>query len=91
MKKVSVNEIALNKALDEHPEVLAEAIQTVLRAKGIDTPYEKLKELTRGKHITLESMRVFIQQLSIDDETKKSLLELTAHTYLGNAHVPSHR
>src|SRR3989344_4242661 len=52
--KITVNAEAMLSALNEHPEVIAEAIQTVLRKEGVEVPYEKLKELTRGKEVTLE-------------------------------------
>ena len=58
--KISVNTTALQSALDEHPEVIAEAIQTVLRREGVEVPYEKLKALTRGKQVTIEDFEKFI-------------------------------
>ncbi|MBX3422860.1 MAG: adenylosuccinate lyase [Pirellulaceae bacterium] len=66
-------------------EVLAEPIQTVMRRYGIAEPYERLKELTRGRAITAETMRQFIVQLEIPEAAKQSLLALTPDTYIGNA------
>ena len=66
-------------------EVLAEAIQTVMRRYGVETPYEKLKALTRGQVITNEKLHDFIQSLEIPAEEKRRLLSLTPATYIGNA------
>jgi adenylosuccinate lyase len=66
-------------------EVLAEPIQTVMRRYGIEQPYEKLKELTRGQRITPERLREFVSQLEIPYDAKAALLELTPRTYIGYA------
>jgi len=72
--------------LDHAWEVLAEPIQTVMRRYGIENPYEKLKELTRGKdHMSKEVIQAFIQQLEIPKEAKDGLLKLTPATYIGDA------
>ena len=71
--------------LNEHWEVLAEAIQTILRKTGSDNAYEQLKELTRGQTISQTSMISFIKNLNISDEDKKSLLNLTPENYVGLA------
>ena len=83
--KISVNEQAMLQALQAHPEVLAEAIQTVLRANGAEMPYEKLKELTRGKQVTLEDLQAFIDALNVDQDVKKKLKELRPENYIGLA------
>ncbi|HEY4522479.1 MAG TPA: adenylosuccinate lyase [Candidatus Paceibacterota bacterium] len=83
--KISVNAGALMNSLQEHPEVLAEAIQTALRAAGVPVPYEKLKELTRGRHVTLEDFATFIDSLDIADDVKKRLKALRPETYIGLA------
>jgi adenylosuccinate lyase len=83
--KVSVNEQALRDALTAHPEVLAEAIQTVLRVADVEMPYEKLKALTRGKEITLEDLAVFIDGLDISPEMKARLKALRPENYTGLA------
>lgn len=83
--KLQVNEACLSKDLDQSWEVLAEPVQTVMRRYGVPEPYEKLKELTRGRGVTKESMREFIISLEIPQEAKNSLLELTPHTYVGAA------
>lgn len=71
--------------LDENWEVLAEPIQTVMRRYGIEKPYERLKELTRGQRINQKELWDFIEGLNIPDEAKRRLRELTPATYIGNA------
>ncbi len=83
--KIDVNMEAMSEALSEHPEVLAEAIQTVLRREGVEVPYEKLKALTRGRKVTLEDFSAFIDGLDIDKKVKKTLQALRPETYLGLA------
>jgi adenylosuccinate lyase len=83
--KISVNEPALRDALEAHPEVLAEAIQTVLRVANVEMPYEKLKALTRGKQVTLEDLATFIDGLDISPETKSRLRKLRPGNYTGLA------
>ena len=83
--KVSVNERALRDALRAHPEVLAEAIQTVLRVAQVEMPYEKLKDLTRGKVVTMEHLATFIDGLDIRPELKARLHALTPENYTGLA------
>ena len=85
ISKLEVNEKAIAADLDANWEVLAEPIQTVMRRYGIEKPYEKLKELTRGQRINAEKMAEFIQKLEIPDEAKQQLLEMTPATYIGNA------
>jgi adenylosuccinate lyase len=85
--KVSVNEQALRDALIAHPEVLAEAIQTVLRVADVEMPYEKLKALTRGKHVTLEDLTAFIDGLDIGPEMKARLKALRPENYTGLAGI----
>lgn len=83
--KLQVNEASLNADLNQSWEVLAEPIQTVMRRYGVPEPYEKLKELTRGRSVTRESIRDFIEGLDIPIQAKKGLLDLTPHTYIGEA------
>ena len=85
ISKLEVNEAAIAADLDANWEVLAEPIQTVMRRYGIEKPYEKLKELTRGQRINAEKMAEFIQKLDIPEEAKQQLLELSPATYIGNA------
>jgi len=84
--KLEVNSARLAEDLDGNWEVLAEAVQTVMRRYGVPEPYERLKELTRGRSgITREIMQEFIRGLAIPDDAKRRLLALTPATYIGNA------
>lgn len=83
--KISVNSAALLDALRAHPEVIAEAIHTILRREGVEMPYEKLKALTRGRTVTLEGFAAFIDGLEVSEEVKKRLKSLSPETYTGIA------
>ena len=85
IKKLEVNETRLLEDLDNAWEVLAEPIQTVMRRYGIENPYEKLKELTRGKAIDAEIIKDFINSLEIPSEAKEELYKLTPANYIGDA------
>ena len=85
ISKLKVNEANLLDELDHNWEVLAEPIQTVMRRYGIEKPYEKLKELTRGKRVDGDSMREFIMTLALPDDVKTELCKLTPASYIGRA------
>lgn len=85
LAKLDVNEERLAEDLDNAWEVLAEPIQTVMRRYGIEKPYEKLKDLTRGKEINAEVISEFIDTLALPEEVKEVLKALTPSTYTGNA------
>ena len=85
MGKLEINEPAIRTDLENSWEVLAEPVQTVMRRYGLENPYEKLKELTRGQGITPERLREFIADLDIPEAAKAELAELTPWTYIGNA------
>jgi len=85
ISKLEVDETRLAAMLDANWEVLAEPIQTVMRRYGIEKPYEKLKELTRGQRVTAETMQAFIETLDIPDAEKQRLIRMTPATYTGNA------
>ena len=85
ISKLEVNEAHLREELDQNWEVLAEPIQTVMRRYGIEKPYEKLKELTRGKHVDAKAMFDFIEKLDIPAEEKARLQQLTPASYIGAA------
>lgn len=85
LSKIEVNREQLNVDLEQHWEVLGEAIQTTMRRYGIHDAYEKLKALTRGKKIDAQMLQEFIRALDIPDEAKRALLTLTPQTYLGYA------
>ncbi|WIG55848.1 MAG: adenylosuccinate lyase [Rhodanobacteraceae bacterium] len=83
--KLEVNADRIAADLDASWEVLAEAIQTVMRRHGLPEPYEQLKALTRGKGITRETLQAFIAPLALPDADKQRLLALTPATYIGLA------
>jgi len=83
--KLEINSDAIEADLNANWEVLAEPIQTVMRRYGIEKPYEKLKELTRGQRITPDDMRAFIEKLDIPANAKADLLALTPRGYTGYA------
>ncbi|MNN45577.1 Adenylosuccinate lyase [compost metagenome] len=83
--KLEVNPQRLDADLDAAWEVLAEAVQTVMRRHGLPNPYEQLKALTRGQGITAESMRTFVQGLELPADAKQRLLDMTPGSYTGLA------
>ena len=83
--KLEANPARLAEDLDATWEVLAEAVQTVMRRYGVDQPYEKLKALTRGKGISAESLQEFIKTLDIPEQARQELARLTPAGYIGNA------
>ena len=85
ISKLELNAKAIDDDIDSCWEILAEPIQTVMRRYRIEKPYEKLKELTRGKQIDQRSVQDFVQTLTIPETAKQELLQLTPRTYLGNA------
>jgi len=85
ISKLDPNADRMNADLDDNWEVLAEPIQTVMRRYAIEKPYEKLKELTRGKRIDEASLHAFVESLAIPDDEKQRLKALSPATYIGNA------
>ncbi|CAG19556.1 MULTISPECIES: adenylosuccinate lyase [Photobacterium] len=85
ISKLEVNRAALEAELDKNWEVLAEPVQTVMRRYAIEKPYEKLKELTRGKRVDGEGMRNFIDSLELPEHEKTRLKEMTPANYIGDA------
>ncbi|MBC8057551.1 MAG: adenylosuccinate lyase, partial [Rhizobiales bacterium] len=85
LDKLEVNEAALAADLDQAWEVLAEPIQTVMRRYALPNPYERLKELTRGKSITREAIAAFIATLEIPVAERERLLAMTPGSYTGRA------
>jgi adenylosuccinate lyase len=83
--KVAVNREYLLEVVRAHPEVLAEAVQTILRRAGYPQPYEALKELTRGRVLTLADLATFIANLDVDATVKDELSTLTPEGYVGLA------
>jgi adenylosuccinate lyase len=88
LDKIVVNKDKIYEDLDNAWEVLAEPIQTVMRKNGIENPYEKLKELTRGnQHLTEKALHDFITKLNLKAEDKTYLLNLSPHNYIGIAAI----
>ena len=85
LNKLEVNQDHLLEELNRNWEVLAEPIQTVMRRYGIEKPYEKLKELTRGKRVDAKSMQEFIDSLDLPESEKTRLKQLTPANYIGYA------
>ncbi|XZQ55268.1 MAG: adenylosuccinate lyase [Arsenophonus sp.] len=83
LTKLDVNKKNLKTELNDNWEVITEGIQTVMRRYGIKRPYEKLKTLTRGKHITAESIKTFIDNLDLPKTEKKRLKKMTPSNYIG--------
>lgn len=83
--KLELNRERLAEDLDNSWEVLAEPIQTVMRRYGIEKPYEKLKELTRGQDMDAAVIREFVEGLELPEEVRRELLALTPASYIGNA------
>ncbi len=83
--KLELNDARLAEDLDRNWEVLAEPIQTVMRKVGMDRPYERLKELTRGCRVTAEIMQEFVKNLPLPKADKARLLKMTPASYVGLA------
>lgn len=85
LERVVINKVLMEAELNSHWEVLAEAIQTVLRKSGKEDAYEKLKILTQGQQINSDILNEFVSKLTLSNEDKKTLLSLTPGKYTGNA------
>jgi len=83
LQKIDANFDVILSDLDNNWQVVAEAIQTILRREKVDKPYEKLKALTRGEKVTQETIADFIKTLDIKDEVKEEMLKITPRTYTG--------
>lgn len=85
LRKLRIDAERMERDLEAHPEVLAEAIQTILRREGYPEPYEALKRLTRGAALTLQNLHDFVDTLEIDEAVKQELRALHPTTYIGLA------
>ena len=83
--KLDIDPQRMESDLDACPEILAEAIQTVMKRYGLPDPYEKLKEFTRGREITRESLAEFTAGLDLPDEAKRRLAAMAPRDYIGAA------
>ena len=85
LSRITINKIQMASELDNHWEVLAEAVQTILRKSGEKDAYEQLKSLAQGQSMNAGTMEEFVLGLKISDEDKRTLLSLTPHSYIGIA------
>lgn len=83
--RLQINKEKMREDLLAHPEVITEAIQTILRREGVAMPYEKLKDLTRGKKLLRATLDNFIDELEVSEKVKKELLKITPENYIGLA------
>jgi adenylosuccinate lyase len=83
LKKLGINEARCREELENHPELLAEPIQTILRKEGVEDPYNLLKEITRGKRISKNELAEFIDKLAVSEQAKTQLKALDTKTYIG--------
>jgi adenylosuccinate lyase len=85
LSRVEANRQRLEHELSNHWELLAEPIQMFLRRQGVANPYEKIKEVTRGAHVTEQTIKDFIDKIELDDKSKEKLRKLTPDSYTGLA------
>lgn len=85
LERVKVDEAKVKEDLGNHPEVIAEAIQTILRREKVEMPYEKLRELTRGNEVKMEDLEKFIDGLTVREEVREELKKIKPETYIGLA------
>lgn len=85
LSKVTVNEPVISQDLSDHPEVVTEAIQVILRREGMRLPFEQLKQLTRGKKISLREIYQFVDSLKLPTKLKRELKKVRPKNYLGLA------
>lgn len=85
LSKIAFDRAAALREVKTHPEVLAEAFQTILRAANVENPYEKLRDFTRGRAVTYEHLQAFINQLNVPEIVKKELRKLSPENYIGLA------
>ena len=83
LDRITVNKIQINAELENHWEVLAEAVQTLLRKAGKPDAYEKLKSITRGKSVDVETVAEFVSGLNLSEQDTQTLLTLTPSSYIG--------
>ncbi|MCS6981344.1 MAG: adenylosuccinate lyase [Flavobacteriales bacterium] len=83
IRKLRVNTTALKADLQNHPEVVTEAYQTILRREGLREAYEMLRDFTRGKTVTLQMLHTFVDSLPVNDQVKAELKRWAPHRYLG--------
>jgi adenylosuccinate lyase len=85
MGKIEVDEKKISNALANCPEVISEAYQSILRMEGIEKPYELMKEITRGKNVTIEDFYEFVKKLDVSEKVKEKMLKISPENYIGLA------
>ena len=85
LSKVLPNEVEMSKALENHPEVIMEAVQTIGRDEGIQDIYDRSKEFSRGKKLSLDDIKSFVRKLPLSQKRKRRLLRLKPSGYVGEA------
>jgi adenylosuccinate lyase len=85
LSKLEVDRSVIENELDNHWELLAEPLQTVMRYYGLQSPYEMLKELTRGKKFTKNEYLTLVEKLELPPAIKENLKNLKPGNYIGNA------
>ena len=85
LSRITINEQKVREDLQKHPEVIAEAIQTILRREGVVMPYEQLKQLTRGRQVSMKDFEKFIDGLNVDKKIKAELKKIRPENYTGLA------
>ncbi|MDS0298272.1 adenylosuccinate lyase [Halogeometricum sp. S1BR25-6] len=83
LRKVVPNERVMREELEAHPELIGEAVQTILRREGDTEAYERVKELTRGRDVTLEDFRDLFDELDVEESVREELRALSPTTYVG--------
>ncbi|MGM0606328.1 MAG: lyase family protein, partial [Halobacteriota archaeon] len=85
LSKIVPNEHVMREALENTPEIIGEAVQTILRREGDTDAYERVKELTRGQRVTIEDFHDLFSELDVDESVREELLALTPEGYTGVA------
>ena len=85
LSKIKMNKIYCKNEVENHPELLAEPIQTILRRVGLKNPYDEMKKLTRGKSVTKKTIVKFIDNLKVDKKVKDELKKIDVVNYIGQA------
>ena len=85
--KLSINHELISQDLNQHWEVLAEPIQTIMRKHGVTNPYEKLKQLTRGENINANNFASLLKELSLTQVAYNEIKSLTPQSYIGLAKI----
>ncbi|CQH50017.1 adenylosuccinate lyase [Halobacterium hubeiense] len=85
LAKVTPNEVVMREDLEANPEVIGEAVQTILRREGHGDAYERVKDLTRGERVTIEDFHDLFAELDVEESVREELLALTPASYTGVA------